>query len=505
MRRAIWALVMLSNQASAYPCSHSHTTVSFTVRDSEDMVELADAVNCSGGSFSVSWVTEVVVTRPIFVYDGTVLNVIGSTDDGTSVIDGEGRTDLFQVYNGTLHLSYVTVTNASGNYWGAIAGAHANITAIGCIFSNNVGEGAGGSFHLESSNLHIEESTFTNNSAVLAGGAILAVNSTVTIDNDVHFSNNNSPGNDSLSSSGWGGAMYTWGSIVSVPEETTFVGNKADYGGAVFLVSGDFAVDGHILFAQNTANVGGGGVYGADLRMSIAGTAVWEMNVAIHGGGAFLYSETELVGLGNVTFIRNVAYQGAGFWLSYYSIFEVLGSSTFMSNAAHMEGGGAVIYSSTANFPGRTTFVNNTGTDGGCIIIWGDGNINVTGKANFSYNVAERGGVVAIVEGTSGTFAGNITMAENRATSSGGAIYAEATLDTNGLRVRGVRFYSNYAGVNGGAITMLSVGEKNKNAKIVDSIFDGNEAADSGGALFFAGGFVEVVNSSLTRNTAGKL
>lgn len=83
----------------------------WVVEDSEQAHALAEAVNCSGGSFEVEWRGAVIVETPFFIGVGTTLAISGA--DSSAVIDGNGGTRLFTVVNATLHLSSVSV--ASGN------------------------------------------------------------------------------------------------------------------------------------------------------------------------------------------------------------------------------------------------------------------------------------------------------------------------------------------------------------------------------------------------------
>ena len=86
----------------------------------------------------------------------------------------------------------------------------------------------------------------------------------------------------------------------------------------------------------------------------------------------------------------------------------------------------------------------------------------------------------------------NVSFKNNRATLSGGAIYA---LPGN-VTVRGGRFEQNSAGQFGGAITVFGT------ADIQDAIFEENQAGQSGGALSLDG-VLTIEHNEFRLNTAG--
>ena len=94
------------------PCNSSQLVVPPIVEDTEGANQLAEAVNCSGGSFDVEWVGSVKLETAIRVLDGTTLSVTGAFD-GSSRIDGFNETSLFDVIGGNLHLSKLTMVNGT--------------------------------------------------------------------------------------------------------------------------------------------------------------------------------------------------------------------------------------------------------------------------------------------------------------------------------------------------------------------------------------------------------
>ena len=86
----------------------------------------------------------------------------------------------------------------------------------------------------------------------------------------------------------------------------------------------------------------------------------------------------------------------------------------------------------------------------------------------------------------------------------GGGVYLTAA---DNLRVENARFSLNSAQTNGGAMALVSVGTAEADgeyAQIQNSSFGENEAGNTGGAVYIAGGFVEFNTSNFEGNTAGR-
>lgn len=390
--------------------------------------------------------------------------------------------------------------NEAGSAAGALLLSDSEITSNSCTFVSNRGSLAG-AMYTQNSEAHLKESTFLSNSAVSYGGAVILVNSTLELGDLALFENNSTP----LVEDAWGGALYVSGSNVTMLGKVIFLANSAFSGGGIIASSGNLLVEGQALFMENQAINVGGAVYGEKSAMLITGNASWAYNDALFGAGVFLYLNSELIVPGHVSCSHNRALQGGAIWISEYTTIVILGSSTFESNQATDAGGALLVQHSVASFPGRTTFFNNSATNGGGVTAWWGGSLQVAGHVTFLENYAlERGGAIAMLEGTYGAFGENVTMIGNRAGSSGGALYAEALASVDGLNITGVLFSSNYAAGDGGAITMLSVGVKENYAHIIRCQFADSEAAEAGGALFVAGGFMNISGSTFSRNIAGK-
>ena len=87
------------------------------VKDTAGARDLAEAVNCSGGTFNVEWLGFVVVDVSIAVRQGSALNITGVDADAS--VDGDGTTQLFLVSEASMNLSNIQLTNGADGYGSA--------------------------------------------------------------------------------------------------------------------------------------------------------------------------------------------------------------------------------------------------------------------------------------------------------------------------------------------------------------------------------------------------
>lgn len=295
--------------SGSVPCTTSALPgpSSLVVEDTAGAFRLAQAVNCSGGSFDVAWIGSVVVEESIHVLEGTTLNVTGSAD-GTSVVDGGGQTSLFKVDRGggALHLSDLTVANGNAEVGGALLAVGAIITLNDCMFLGNAA-GTGGAVLLAASELAAKDVSFARNSAQYIGGALYADGSRITVDGLMSFVDNGVDAVSGLSDES-GGGVYLFGSSLTAAGRVEFVGNAAKAGGAAYVDTSTLVFDGPLLLANNSASGQGGGIWAEDSNITVADSAVWKRNTAEteFGGGMAIFSCT--ISVSNETeFIENTA------------------------------------------------------------------------------------------------------------------------------------------------------------------------------------------------------
>ena len=425
---------------------------------------LAEAINCSGGTFQVEWKGTIVIDTEIVVTSGTVLNItrVGSS----AVLDGGGNTRLFRVLNASLQLNDVEVRNGNATFGGAIAAIESTVILNRTSFIGNTAtnKNGGAMFVYGGSNVSFSGKTdILNNTSAYDGGALYVANSSVSWDGVSNFSGN--------SAAHSGGALCAVvGSTVSWAAVTTFTENYAlNYnGGAVSLEGGSnasWSVD--ASFSNNSALYAGGAIL-----IDLGSVASWN-------GGA--------------SFTGNTAKFGRGGAISIVDISTVMlsGETTFTGNYCGMQGGAI---SSNALDSSTATSLDNQKS----VLI-------INGNTTFASNkCGSNGGGLAVLNGLSITFGNvNITFFENTADVAGGAVFISAS--GMGPAFTNASFRSNSAEIGGGVYVTGSATSLNEGSS---ATFEGcrfieNEAGATGGAIESATGTMTITNTLFKGNEAG--
>ena len=228
------------------------------------------------------------------ISDVSGLTIIGG---GKITVSGGG---LYQVFalnaNVPLTLNGMTVANGHNepNGGGVFVGSGAQLTILDSTFNHNsatfpAAGGLGGGVDNHGT-LTISNSTFSNNSADGAGGALINSAGTMTITNST-FSDN---------SSGYGGALRTLAGTITITN-SSFSGNTASsYGGAIYHYGGDLTVK-TSTFSTNTANFGG--AISNIANLTIANSTFFTNSANI--GGAIANSFIDFQQVGNATILNS--------------------------------------------------------------------------------------------------------------------------------------------------------------------------------------------------------
>ena len=250
-----------------------------------------------------------------------------------------------------------------------------------------------------------------------------------------------------------GGSLLLYGGNI--------VGNRADYGGAVYLTDEGY-------FEMN-----GGRICG---NLS-----------SVRGGGVFSYSGKFVLQGGSVLQNRSVK-NGGGISVENGCIFNMYGGFV-TGNTAGAWGGGIENFSDI-KIRGGTVAENSAGEDGGGI--YNAGIINMSG-GSIRENSAKYGGGVC---NDNALFIKDGTITSNLAQESGGGIYNGAKLQLDGGTIA-----SNTATVSGGGI------ENDGECVMFGGMIGGSTADDAnmadlgGGVCVYSGSFT-MYGGSIERNTA---
>jgi len=253
-----------------------------------------------------------------FACSGTITLTSAITISANTTIDGTGQNvtisgnnavQLFIVNAGiTLTLTNLTLTNGyySGAFGGGAIANYGTLDISGCTFSNNraLGVGSGGVVYCYSSavNITISNSTFSENSAFEAGGAIfIAFNTTLNISEST-FSGN---------TASYGAALGLSGGNVTI-DRTSFINNIGQTEGAIDHYMGILTIT-NSTFEGNQAEAGVGGALVSLQTLILANSTFYGNSSTDQGGAVYLDGNTATIT--NCTLANNSASSGGAIYL----------------------------------------------------------------------------------------------------------------------------------------------------------------------------------------------
>lgn len=197
------------------------------------------------------------------INNSTISNNTASTGIGPGYADGGG------VFSKAVHVTYSyptsivssTITGNRARFGGGVyarnTGVGSEVTIDGSTISQNTATLSGGGIYNYAGSVAITNSSvITDNRAVKHGGGIYNKSGELSIDNST-VSNNTATGR---AISGGGGIYNYVNADLIITTATTISGNRSRFGGGVFN-SGYFYLDPTSTISTNTAIVTGGGVY----------------------------------------------------------------------------------------------------------------------------------------------------------------------------------------------------------------------------------------------------
>ena len=442
--------------------------------------------------------------------------------------------------------------NTANRKGGAVAilkydgAARSNTSFNNVTFENNVSKGTGGAVHIESENVSITDTTFIGNSADLQGGAIYNdqdstldvdgasfkgnsaaqggavanMGGTVTIGDNVTFTENEANGQNY-----GGGAIYSTGGSITIGNGAQLVGNyltqpvsESDNGdmrtaggaiaawGSTKLSIGENALFENNGYNKNTGKAAwssGGAIYldtnGTDLaEMTIGNGATFKGNVAGSLGGA-IYAADSKTDISSANFKNNKAgsWGGAMFVGNYFGIKDAqvsVDNTTFTGNEAGKYGGAIASNGGVVNLSNTTFTGNSAGLQGGAV--YNDGALTFSGDNLFENNTAadvandvHNKGILTVADGTTLMNSGYTQEGETSALIvKSGATLGIAMPDLGGV-----------AAENGEALLALG---QNLDLSNGGSLKVGNISADNDAQLAFGSDSMLVVDGKVAQNGA---
>eukprot|EP00803_Ostreobium_quekettii_P000397 evm.model.scf_50.8 EVM.evm.TU.scf_50.8 scf_50:157607-163255(+) len=411
--------------------------------------------------------------------------------------------------NATVRISDSEFVGNDAERGGAIFSMSANVTIVGTIFSENSALLAGGAVHVEGSqmvpaNLVVNGSTLERN-LVLTGG-----NDPFDLINRIGAPLEYSQFLQLSHPAPSGGAIYGHGLDTLLVQDSVFMDNVATAGGAVFTGEILKARIVNSLFRNNSlSNLDDASEEGNQDGKSmvaepeIIGAGAHERishGGAIYAGFVNPGNEFELEGC---EFVQNRGNYGGAVHIVGPKITNVLiEDCEFNDNRGYAAGGGVLIRNVGNLAVLNSTIMNNSATAGGGLAL-ANGVGGMVSKLTFSANHAEEGGAVLVFG------AGQIQLQEvffinNSATLNGGAASLVGSLARGYVGFSDAKFAENEA-MRGGAIFSDSV-------SLLDfrrsNLFVNNTAV-SGGAILAVGqnhisNKMLVLNVTFESNTAAE-
>lgn len=473
-----------------------------------------------GGAVSIRTKCEAVFTDTVFENN----TVSGYADDPDG--DGEGGGAVYVGF-GSLTMENVTATgnkaiegintednSVAPSFGGAVNAYYANDVIItGGEYKNNTAS-AGGAFNTKSGNsftvknalVEENESVFVNKSYDnnFGGGAVKVTGGALTISGTVLRNNKTSY---------YGGAVLASDAEVTINDNTSIENNEGGTGAAILLKAGStLNMTGAVL--KDNISTANGVIYGNNSILNIDGLVATN-NISKNGGVIYVSNQNTVVTIKNSAISENEASASGAVIYSEAATIN-LENTSFNENSAK---NGGVVYAETGsvNVTGSTFLENMASGNGGALNIQ---RATLTIHASsFTGNTAGNHGGAIFNGGSVTTLTGENSFIENKADNHGGAIYVvyidvekedkteERVFST--LTMTDGTFSSNTA-LGGGAVSIRTGCEATFN----NTVFENNSVSgyqnkpdgngEGGGAVYVGFGTLNLNNITATNNTANE-
>ncbi|MCI7291995.1 MAG: hypothetical protein MR504_07370 [Methanobrevibacter woesei] len=433
-----------------------------------DSTFINNVASDQGGAYQATLPTEIINSKFInnsagnwggAIISSSDLIVSDSTFDGNDIVNrGSGSTDyggaaIFS--NGDLKVDNSVFTNNIKNYkngdllTGAIT-SYGDVTVTNSYFANNSGRWGAAFSSADYNNqdlvTDIENCTFDNNKG-LYGAGIWSWGTDFSII-DSTFTNNTAWGKGNMTpNNNNGGAINVYGATATgVISGSTFIGNEAQYGGAIDISENDGILIKDSTFTDNSAT------YGGAIVVSTAGA-----------------------GSNNVTIVN----------------------STFTDNSATV--GGAIqntekLVVTDSDFINNTASISSAISNSGSMTLTGDINVESDDENPISQTdltFTELANAIAIADGKL-TLTGNVVMTESEAANyknKGITIDKDIIIEGNGYTIDAKNLGAIFNVINRATLTL-------------NNITLTNAIANNGAVVYATTANVNIYNSVITNNEA---
>ena len=324
----------------------------FTVTNKSDSGagSLRDAVaqaNAAAGPDTIVFATSVAGTIPL-TSEIPITDSVTITGPGAAnlSLDGGGASRIFNISNGTVEISSLTITNGNSTSVDGVGGGiynDGNLTLKDCVISNNKSPNSGGGVG-GFGNLTVLGCTVTGNACVGPGNSFGG--GLYGDGNKLYIANSTITNNTAL----YGGGVSTAAQYLYL-KGSTVSGNSGGKGGGVWDESGGYASIQHSTISGNKATISGGGVYSKAKTNLYSSTVSGNSTDGI--GGGLLTGSSLATSVQNSTISGNSA-KGSGGGIYHVNNTLNVRNSTITNNSADSDnnatgaGGGLFVNAGTA-------------------------------------------------------------------------------------------------------------------------------------------------------------
>ncbi len=439
------------------------------------------AVYVGYGKLTLTDVTATANTASDF---GGVIDTVGST----VVVNGGTYSRNTTYTGGVIHAmskSDVTITDA--------VFSENESTYKNTDYNNSIG---GGALFQNGGTLTVSGCTFNGNKTGYYGGAIMASNAQVTINENTIIEN---------SQGTTGAALYFKGTTVADLTNIEITENTANSNGVVYINTGTLNMT-NVTATKNKAYQGGV-VYSSNInaKVKLTDCTITE-NTATNGGSIFFENAT--VTLSNSTLTQNIASNNGGVLYSSKGVL-IVENSNISSNNATSNGGAMYLNQTTTTLDNSGFNGNSSDSNGGAIDAVG-AKVTAINNCQFKNNTAKKhGGAVYVTyttpEGATENINGFFTMTggllEENSAVAGGAISLRTGCEVklNGTTLKKNNATGKTTAEGGGAIYAGYA----KTLTLTGVTLEENTSAYYGGAVNAPGTDVTVNGKSVINNNAG--
>ncbi|MGB3296777.1 MAG: CHAT domain-containing protein, partial [Phormidesmis sp.] len=349
----------------------------------------------------------------------------------------------------------------------------------------------GGGVYASSSDVTLAAGTrFERNMATNSGGGLGAV-----LGSRVEASATTFADNAAITEDG-GGLHLEFGATARI-EDSEFVGNRAgdDGGGIYSSEAGAVVTVTNTLLQNNRSGDQGGGLYSSLGAIANITSSTFDSNISNNAGGGVAIVKGGTAAIVNSALTNNEAVNGGGLVVSQNSSVSAT-ETTFTGNSA-AEDGGAIYLGGEAGLQITESELaqNTAGDQGGALHHQSSGSADVVSTAFRENRAMSDGGAIA-----NNSSSGTLTITDssfdgNTSQEDGGAVYARLGSRST---IAGSRYTNNRAMNNGGGI--YSAGDLTLQSSKV-----ANNQADVGGGLAVIQGSATIATSQIEGNIAGSL